>query len=526
MAVRIEVQRSEYFKELSYKNVNLNAEKYFNLTRNKVLPTIDNIYYSIFITGDGINPLTIENLMPLLEGLELSKQTANFTHEPVEFSHGLFLTLKGYKFYSYCLTQTDLYDIFLCYTLPNVETPRIVVQLRALGLWTRGVDSILLESYLKVEELLSSYGLKITKCREQRIDYCYHVNSIASPSKLFQETKGKMKNLHTNLRDFYLHGDIEHAADGTVVHKDYICLGSKKSNNVRARVYDKVKEVIEMGYKSFFFEIWHSKGLISYYDKWCMEYAFPYKNVDYLAKARIAFYVEHADYDVGHDIYATRREEYEAFLKNPNASLADYKRVADAFMPKTTPVLNIEYETKRKFYYYSEEFIESCKTDWTRDAIPEPLKRVYRIIDNKSLYLDYLTKRTLSFYSGKDENGEPIYLSWWERLRNTKLDGLKTNEKLLRDYTHHMDKQAVQKRAINAVASFAVYDDKLETSFTEDLSDFLADISDNHAHKMGLCFTDEVGNIVDNVQGELVKNYRTQKQKKEIQLKNRKKKRV
>ncbi|MCL2413543.1 MAG: hypothetical protein FWC98_05350 [Bacteroidales bacterium] len=54
---------------------------------------------------------------------------------------------------------------------------------------------------------------------------------------------------------------------------------------------------------------------------------------------------------------------------------------------------------------------------------------------------------------------EPNYLAWWERLRNVKLDGIKTDEKLLRDYTFHMDKKAVQKRAIAAVASSAVYDD-------------------------------------------------------------------
>ncbi|MCL2413540.1 MAG: hypothetical protein FWC98_05335 [Bacteroidales bacterium] len=396
MSIRIETTRTGFYEELSYEL----REKYFTLTQKKILPNIDNIYYSIFIAGDGTDEITIDKVQPLIDGLHDAKQLANMTHEAIDFSHGLMLTLKSYNFYAYCLTQTDLYDIFLCYTLPNFDTPRIVVQLRALGLWTRGVDNILLESYLKVEKLLAAYNLKIEKCRESRIDYCYHLNSITSPDKLFQESGGKMKYLHTNLKDFHLHGDIEHTEDGIIVHKDYICMGNKVSKNVRARVYDKVKEVIEMGYKSFFFELWHEKGLISFYDKWCMEYAFLHKNVDYLAPARLAFYVE-----FGTD--AGRCEAYEKALSNPNKSLADLKRIADGFMPKTTPVINIEYETKRKFYYYSDEFIDRCKIDWTRDNIPENLKRIYRILDNKSLYLDYLTKRTLSFYNGKGENGEP-----------------------------------------------------------------------------------------------------------------------
>jgi hypothetical protein len=475
------------------------ANEWFGLSEKKILPAIDNLYYSAFILGDNKENDVMHNVQMLVDKLLESKEQVNYTHEPVLFSHDLMITLKSYKFYAYCLTQTDLYDVFLCYTLPNIDTPRIVVQLRALGLWTRGVDNILNESYLKVEELLAAYNLRIEKCRESRIDYCYHTNGITSPSKLFQEVKGKMKNIHTNLKDFYLHGDVEHCADGTVVHKDYICFGSKKSNNVRARVYDKVKEVMEMGYKSFFFEIWHEKGLISYYDKWCMEYAFPYKNQDYLHKARLAFYVEHGS-------NPARREQYEKLLSNPNASLKDYRILADEFMPKTTPVLNIEYETKRKFYYYSDKFIDTCPIDWTRQNVPEQLKRLYKILDCKQLYLDYLTKYTLSFYDGKTD-GEPNYLAWWERLRNVKLDGLKLDEKLLREYSKNMDKIAVQKRAINAVASASVYDDKLDSDFIEDISDFISEVTDNHNHQIGLQY------------------YATQKAKKEIQLKNRKKKR-
>jgi hypothetical protein len=353
MACFISTKRSKFYNELSHEL----QKKYFNLTRDKIIPTIDNLYYSVFIRGDGNDLISVENIQPLIDGLDEAKAAANSIHEAINFSHGLMLTLKSYKFYAYCLTQTDLYDIFLCYTLPNVDTPRIVVQLRALGLWTRGVDNILLESFLKVEELLAAYNLKIDKCRENRIDYCYHINGITNPNKVFKENaRGEIKYLHTNLDDTLIHAKNEHLAHGTKLHKDYIGLGSKASKNVYARVYDKVKEVIEMGYKAFFFEIWHEKGLISYYDKWCMEYAFLHKNVDYLAKARLAFYVEHGTDE-------NRRTDYEKALNNHNKSLADYKRIADAFMPKTTPVLNIEYETKRKFYYYSDKFIETCGID-------------------------------------------------------------------------------------------------------------------------------------------------------------------
>ena len=180
----------------------------------------------------------------------------------------------------------------------------------------------------------------------------------------------------------------------------------------------------------------------------------------------------------------------------------------------------IEYETKRKFYYYSDGFIDGFKN--IPREIPKPLDRLYKILDNRSIFLDYLTSKTLSFCKGKDEDVQ--YQAWWHRLRNTKLDGVKVDEKLLRDYSCQMDKKCVQKRAINAVASSAVYDNKVDSGFIEDLSDFLADVSDNAAHKMGrLLFVDDVGEVAEELYGNLLCDYLTIKAKKEVQLKNRKK---
>lgn|GEM_PF-6974625 len=124
------------------------------------------------------------------------------------------------------------------------------------------------------------------------VDNLYFSIFILNDSKEENPIANLLKKLEAKREQALMkHGPVE---DGTILHKDYVCFGRKQSNNVRARIYDKVKEVIELGYKDFFFKIWHDNGLISYFDRWCMEYAFPYKNMDYLAKARIAFfYVEH-----------------------------------------------------------------------------------------------------------------------------------------------------------------------------------------------------------------------------------------
>ena len=510
MSITIETQRSGFYQELTNKK----REEYLSLRRSKFLPMVDNLYFSVFILNDS-KFITIGSPMSnLLNDLEIKKDEVLKSREPQRFSHGLLMTIKSYSCYRFCLTEPDLYDIFICNSLPNDSTPRIVVQLRALGLWTRKVEDIMVDAYKRAVALLDDYGLVIERCRESRIDYCYHTNAISSPNKIFKEMAGRVKYLRTNLEHATYTADLEHVKDGIVLHKDYVCFGRKSSNNVRARVYDKVKEVIEMGYKDFFFKIWYDNGLVSYYDKWCMEYAFPYKNMDYLAKARLAFYVEY-----GEDADQVRR--YIDVLENKNTILADFRRLADEWMPRVTSVINIEYETKRKFYYYSDEFIDGFR--YIPRHIPKPLERIYKVLDNRAIFLDYLTSKTLSFHKGQDEVGNIKYQAWWQRLRNTKLDGIKADEKLLRDYACDMNKKCVQRRAINALASSAVYEDKLDTGFIEDVSDFLSDVSDNIAHKMGrLLFVDEHGEVAEELYGSLLRDYQVIKAKKDVQLRNRK----
>jgi hypothetical protein len=307
------------------------------------------------------------------------------------------------------------------------------------------------ESFGKVESLLAEYSCTVNWCRESRIDYCFHTNSISSISLLIKkDSRGKVKNLHTNLDKYKWNGDTRHEKDGTVHVDDYLAYGSRGSNNVLARIYNKVKEVIEQGYKGFFFQIWYDKGLISYYDKWCMEHAFPHKNMDYLAKASLEFYVEHGTDPI-------RRQRYRELLNNPKSTMENFRCEA-SFMPKITTVLNIEYETKRKFYYNSDDFINRFKLNENRGDIKKPMERIYKILDYRDLFLNYLTSKTLAFHKGEKEDGEIKFLPWWERLRNTKHDGMKVDGKLLREDSCELDKRAVQKRMVNSLASASVYE--------------------------------------------------------------------
>ena len=492
-------------------------EEIFGIKQKKYIPNIDSLYYSVHVEGDGTEE-TESKLFPFLEGIAQLKDRANSQNEPVKYDHDLLVTLKSHKFYSLCLTAPDLYDIFFCRVLPNEGTPRIFVQIRSYGLWMRGVDAVAQESFDKLESIVSSQGMKLTKVRESRIDYCYHTNALLNLNSIFREKGNVIKNLHTNLSQATYTLDLNQVDGGTEYYKDYICLGKSSSNNVRARIYNKVKEVVEMGYKYFFFKLWHDSGIISFYDKYCMEYAFPYKNMDYLAKGAMQFYVDYGP-------EGSLKDSFKSKLSDKNVPLSEFKKIASEHMPQVTAVINVEYETKRKFYYYSDEFINSLKVREGRETHPQ-LARIFKILDNRHLFLDYLTSKTMSFYKkreGQNPQEEPAYDDWWRRLRNVKLDSFKVEPGLLRDYSFEMDKNLVQKRAVNAIASAAVYGDKVETDFVEDLSDFLADISDNDWHKVGLYFVDTGGNPISRVYGTVLQGYLTTKAKKEMLIKNRKK---
>jgi len=188
MGFIVEAKRTGFYQELTEEK----RKEYLSLTRSKFLPTIDNLYFNVFIMNDKKGVLEKgTQISNLLNNLQDKKDEVLTLREPLEFAHGLYLTIKSVGMYNICVTESDLYDIFFCKTLPNDDTPRIQIQLRALGLWTRGIDEVMVDAYKRVATLLSDYDLTIERVAENRIDYCYHTNAVSSPNKIFKETDGE-----------------------------------------------------------------------------------------------------------------------------------------------------------------------------------------------------------------------------------------------------------------------------------------------------------------------------------------------
>ena len=155
-------------------------------------------------------------------------------------------------------------------------------------LWIYGVNHAFEKSYEYVQSLAKKFGLSIAYAQENRIDYCWHSNYLSNPEQFFSlENFYKMRV--DRFPDALTHTEKVGSDDYEI---DYVSLG-KRSDKVFIRIYLKSKEVVEQGYKGWFFYIWFFNGLINRYDLYVYEECYKRKNWKYMDLARINFYMEY-----------------------------------------------------------------------------------------------------------------------------------------------------------------------------------------------------------------------------------------
>lgn len=496
MAILIETKRSVFYNELTD---DLRKE-YFDLKYKKYLHKIDTLYYSVFIKGDRNDDDTVKFFIDDVK--EIKENLFSTGEESLDFCEGLEILRGRHADYAHRLSVRDCYDIFIVTHIRNSNTPRILVQIRSSYIWKNGIDNAIYDSYNKVSKLLKLYGLEIDKVQENRLDYAYHTNCIQSPEKFFdvksvsQTYKGSFKqgrNVFNLLDDSY--------------SIDYLGLGSPKSNNLYFRIYNKTREVVEMNYKSFFFDIWYEEGLINFYDKFCLEYAYINGgNYDKIYEGSLHFYLKYGKDD------EIKRSIID-LLSYKDCTFKDIFNLYKQLMPPVTKILNIEFETKRKYYYYYEDVINLLPCT---SKIPQ-LDKLFKIVENRKIFLDMLTTKVVSF----EKDGK--VMDFWKRLINVKIKSL-SKDKLKATYSDNVDMEKLKNRALNAVMSYSVHKDNLNDDIVSDFIDILVDLNDNDikSNKFGALDL-ETGELIEVHNSKLKDLYKDKKNKKYKQIKNRKK---
>ena len=488
--VSVQVQRCRIYKEFGGEQ----QHQYFGISRDKSLHHIDTLYYAVFLNEpDDILDRQDRDDLPgnlkqfiehLREHKELLKSSLGST---VEWENGLESVSKSFSLYEFCVSLNECFDIFISSYLPTAETPRVVVQLRSRYLVLEGVKKAVEKSFDYLKKFLSPFGLLPVKVRENRIDYAFHTNLIQNPYKFFRDEKLK-KHLKTNLRIYQKIGKI-----GSDITVDTFNLGNRKSNNVFFRAYNKAREVIEMNYKSFFFDRWLQYRLISQFDYYVYQVAYELKSYRTgILVGRMKWYVEYGtDSKLKQELLDLIEK---CFVKSDNCEAIEKK--LHGVIPEPTMIVNIEFQTKRKFYTTCDEYLNMFVP--CSDIIPQCcgydadllLFRLYTILDNASKIIDYLTGygNVVSFVqdnalSMKDfiEQGEP-YQNWWNRIRHTPIEY--SSDSILELYRTY-DQQASIRRSKRllegqiARLSILKNSDVRDRSFQEDLADALCVLNDN-----------------------------------------------
>lgn len=485
--ITYKAKKSVLYNELD----NATNMQYFDYTKHKFLHNIDSLYYVIKLKNDWRydgNALMFKSYLDKYQQLAFSSDDSLLVFDDKNFKTGEWIMngIGASKIYRYDLQQVDKFAVFIASNTFNDQTPELIVQLRSQFLWLEGEKKAVLQSMAAVEELLFAFGLEIKEIKENRIDFAYHTNYIQDPTNYF-----KHQNINKMQQSRFSRGSIEFELRRQWdVETDYLTLGRKTSNNLFFRVYDKTKEVIEKGYKQFFIKIWYMEKLISYFDMCCIERAFLHPSNDnyhYLDIARLEFYLEH-----GTD------ENYKAEIRNliSDRQSKDYDAIvelADLLTPPVTKILNVELETKRKFYATMDDTMTLLSVNTF--GVPPFANKLFRILDNKKLFHDYLTRNTddgggvIRFIDWRAKNrlGKPWKRKkdyptsdFWKRLQSVSVDWVADDVKLIREYQKNLSADLLKKRIVNSVSTYGLYlKNDIDKDVYTDTLDFIATLNEN-----------------------------------------------
>lgn len=468
------VKRSQIFDEFTPDE----QEFYFSIKEKAVAHHVDTLYYSVYIKGDEVQ-VRDERIMSFLEALHEAKQNklmcASEEVNFLGFSVSAFGAAISAGMYMNRLSYGEDFDVFVSDYIPNLQTPRIQVQLRTRSLVLDGLYGSIQKSFDMVEDLLLTFGLEIGEIVENRIDYAFHTNAIQKPMEMFSD-ENLAKHLITSFREVCKHAWITNQKD-EFFDLDYIALGSRKSNNVFFRAYAKAKEVVQMNYKGFFFEKWRARGLISRYDQFVYEKAYELKSFKTgCLVGRIEWYLRYGKYE-------ELKEKLSKLLKSCHVNSDNNPHIEKeikGILPPPTVVLNLEFETKRKFYTKLDDFISCYEYVHKSDLA---LKRLHKVLSLRREILDKLFTDVVRFVENRyDPKSEE--LDFWKRIRRVKIED--QPDKPLLDawysYSRNLDVRRAQRSFSANLASLAMINrnEASESTFPDDIWEAFTLLNDNN----------------------------------------------
>ena len=467
------VKRSKIFDEFTPDE----QEFYFSIKEKAVSHHIDTLYYSVYIKEDEVN-IRDKRILVFLQSLREAKEAklSSVSDEVTffGFSVGAFGAAISAGMYMNRLSFGEDFDVFISDYIPNLQTPRIQVQLRTRSLVLDGLYGSIQKSFDMIEDLLLAFGLEIGEIVENRIDYAFHTNAIQKPMEMFSD-ESLSEHLITSFREVWKHIWITNHKDD-FFDLDYIALGSRKSNNVFFRAYAKAKEVVQLNYKGFFFEKWRARGLISRYDQFVYEKAYELKSFKTgCLVGRIEWYLRYGKNE-------ELKDKLSKLLKSCNVNSDNNSHIESeikGILPPPTVVLNLEFETKRKFYTKLDDYISNYEFVHKGDI---PLKRLYKVLSLRREIIDKLFTDVVRFVENRYDS-ESSEMDFWKRIRRVKIEDQpdKSFLDLWYSYSRNLDVRRAKRSFSSNLAGLAMIkrNEASESSFSEDIWEAFTLLNDN-----------------------------------------------
>lgn len=437
---------------------------WFDFKQKKFLHNIDTFYYAVKFKQDftaDSKDMKVKDFRRKFEALSREWDNQNAFNSSISFfvpgmPDALNYTPFSYAFfYNVKLECPELFDIFFAPKVPHSadngesNTCECVVQIRSYMLWMYGVKLAYERSYEYVQAIADYFGLEVDFVQENRVDFCWHSNYLKCPEKFFSpENFYKMRV--DRFKDAVLHTSKKGSEDFEI---DYLAMG-KRSQKIFIRIYLKSKEVVEKGYKPWFFKVWLFNGLINRYDMYCYEYAFLKHSWKSLDLGRLQFYAEYGRQK--HYVEKCRRILSQEETISPDSLRA----LADRLTPAVNLVMNVEYQVMRK-HTKSYELIPFFDNS---DKLTG--KRIYDFLDNRKLICDYLTSKVFRLVEphepGKNDSNKSRrdLCAFWKALRSCKLTDAfipDDQKSLVRTYTRKLNSEVVKARAVKSAITYGIY---------------------------------------------------------------------
>ena len=467
---------SNLYKEMCLED----QAEWFGFNKFSFLNNIDTFYYSVKFDNDFRYKTYDKAVLKLRRYFDMeyryfnNQESEGDIHIPGLNQTLLLKTVTFSRFYNVCLSYPEYFDIFFAPVVPKAAdggesvTSECIVQIRSYMLWQMGARDAFENSYHVVKMIADYFGLTIDHVQENRVDYCWHTNYLDNPEKFFNP-----ENFYKMRVDRFKNATYVTNKVGDEDYEiDYVALG-KRSDKVFVRIYQKTREVIEQGYKPWFFQVWLMNGMISKYDQYVYERAYEKRSWFYRFYARLEFYREHGADPV-------ELEKVNAILSGEQTiEENDLIKLCDKLTPRLHYVVNVEYQTMRR-HSKSYELVPFKDNRKYGEA-----KRIYDYLDNRKIIQEYLTYNVLRLVKpdGEGRKNKRELCAFWEALRRTRcLDMKMTSEqvKLIRTYNRKLNTESMKKRIINSAISLGFYTRGInEDSPLQDAFEALMKFNDN-----------------------------------------------